>query len=299
MKTTSNQNKMRIQITDRDLLVLRLLWKWKLVSTSSLALKFFPDATLQTAYRRILSLSGAGLITSIYIKPRWQECWSLTQKGYKYIRPHLPELAVEGFKSENPHHDHLVTAFHLGEWLIHQPEYTQTYSEQQLRRVPTDLWPDWIPQSDRHRPDGYSLYFKDEKKVVVAVEVELSVKTRQRYAEIVAFYDAQNSIQLVFWLVESHKALNRIKIAFEKFHVREWSKHHFVLLSDFQTNGWSAAFVEGRFKGNSPWHFLSHLPHTRATLEAHKGVTLTFLNLAKKPVVSIPSKKSKTPQNTD
>lgn len=275
-------------ITERDARILRFLWKWKVISTRALAAKFFPNALIQTAYRRLLRLAEAGFISSVEVNGRWQECWCLSSKGYKYIRPHLGDLVGEGFKSENPYHDCLATAFHLGEWLTHQPEYTQTFSEQQLRRIPVDLWEEWVPHSDSHRPDGYSLYFQGEQKIIVAFEAELTLKTKSRYESVVAFYDTHNTIQFVFWLVDSKVTLNSMKRTFESFHVREWSKHHFVLLSDFQVKGWRAPIIEGHFRGKAPADFLLHLPPTGLPLDTLQRGTQALLDTAKKPVIPKP-----------
>jgi hypothetical protein len=131
----------RCQITERDYKLLRFLWKWKTVSTTGLARKFFPEIQPLSAYRRLMHLEAGGFVRSLPIDGRWNEVWGLTDRGFKYILPKLGELQHVGHKSENVFHDYLSSAFHLGEWLTHQPENSQTYSEQQLRRYPTDAWP--------------------------------------------------------------------------------------------------------------------------------------------------------------
>lgn len=276
----------KLQITERDIRIFKSLWKWKLISTVGLSVKFFPEARVQTAYRRLLSLASSGYLRFVQVTHTTGEGWTLTPKSYKLIRHLLGELKVDGYKSEYPHHDRLVTALHLGDWLVRQPEYTQTFSEQQLRRIPVELWDDWLPKSDSHRPDGYSLLFYGEKEIVVAFEVELWLKSKSRYESLVAFYDIHTSIDTVLWLVDSKVTLNSLKRTFESFQIREMSKHNFILLADFQKLGWRAPIVAGKHIRKGISDLLLHLPHTRATLGPHPSVTLPLLNNSKKPVLT-------------
>jgi integrase len=46
----------------------------------------------------------------------------LDQRGYEIVRPSLPVLAEDGFKSEAPTHDLITAAVHLGDWLVSPPE---------------------------------------------------------------------------------------------------------------------------------------------------------------------------------
>lgn len=280
------KNKKHCEITDRDYKLLRFLWKWKVVSTQALAKKFFYEANAFTAYRRLLHLESDGFIGAYPVDGRFNEAWILKEKGFKYILPHLGDLQSKGYKSANYPHDFLATAFHLGEWLTQQPGNTQTYSEQQLRCYPADLWPPWIPRSALHRPDGYSAYQSSEKRVVVAFEAEISPKAKKRYERVVTFYDNQPGIHYVFWLVDSKGTLNSVRRNFEKLQVREWSKHQFILLSEFKQKGWLAQFIEGKSTGRSPFQFLCPNPHTIPPQSSLSCGTLALLDSRRRPINS-------------
>ena len=280
------KNKKHCEITERDYKLLRFLWKWKVVSTSALAQKFFPGVQAFSAYRRLLHLESDGYIGSYVVRGRFNEAWILREKGFKYILPHLGDLQSQGYKSANYPHDFLATALHLGDWLTQQPENTQTYSEQQLRCYPVDLWPSWVPRSTLHRPDGYSAYQTKEKRVVIAFEAEISPKAKKRYESVVTFYDNQPSIDYVVWLVDSKNTLNSVRHGFEKFNVRDWSKHHFILQADFIKKGWMAPFIEGKFVGHSLQDFLKHKTAT-ITSQSHLSCgTLALLDSRRRPIIS-------------
>ena len=253
----------------------------------ALARKFFFDAEPFTAYKRLLILEKSGFIGSYPVKGRFNEAWILRDKGFKYIQPHLGDLRSEGYKSANYPHDFLSSAFHLGEWLVNQPENSQTYSEQQLRCYSEDLWPAWVPRSTMHRPDGYSVLQSKEKRLVVAFETELNLKTKHRYEKVATFYDSQTCIDLVLWLIDSRGTMNSIKKNFEKFLMRDLSKHQFILLSDFIKIGWMANIVEGSFRGKSPMDLLMHKTHTIPTQKSLACVTLSLLDTRRRP--SIPN----------
>jgi hypothetical protein len=288
----------RCEITERDYKIFRFIWKWKIISTAALAKKFFPKAHAFSAYRRLLRLASGGYIESVVISGRFNEAWILKEKGFRYILPHLGYLRSEGYRSANYNHDFLASAFHLGEWLTEQPKESQTYTEQQLRCFPADLWPDWVPQSSLHRPDGYTAYDSNGKRTVIAFEVELSPKDYKRYESVSTFYDNQPSINMVFWLVDGKSTLNALRRRFEKQQLREWSKHHFILLEDFIKLGWSARFVEGKLIARSPFDILCLNTTTKGSQSALNCRTLALLDSRRRPLYSKPYanlKKSKNP----
>lgn len=279
----SQKQKVKRQITERDYRILRLLWKWKAVSTMAIAKKFFPEVQPLSCYRRLQYLESDGYIKSAPVDGRFFEVWCLSDKGFRYIRPKLGELESAGYRSESVDHDFIATVFHLGEWLTRQPPQARTYSEQQLRRIHPDLWPSWVPKSTLHRPDGYSLDYRGSSPLIYAFEAEISVKAKCRYESVVAFYDSEASVSAIFWLVSSPGELKAILSAFQKFQIRDLGKHHFLFLKDFKAKGWAAPFVEGTQKGKTLEHILHPEGVTMAS-QWHRGQdVLSLLANRKRP----------------
>lgn len=274
------------QITDRDYKMLRFIWKWKAVSTNALALRFYPTQLPFTAYRRLLYLAQDGYISKFTLIGKNSAAWILSLKGFKYIQPYLGELLSEGYKSANYPHDFLSSAFQLGEWLTQQPDNTQTFSEQQLRCFNSELYPAWIPVSKLHRPDGYSTFHTNGQRVIVAFETEISLKAVQRYESVITFYDGEPSINIVLWLVDNRNTMNAIERAFRKYNVRDWLKHHFVLVSDFQKKGWMAPIIQGRFSGQNILNILKHRTYSTPAQNILHSVTLAMLNSKKRPIIT-------------
>lgn len=249
-KNILKPRRQRLRTTERDYLILKSLWKWKLLSTTAIATKFFSKAKPYSAYIRLLRLQKSRILEFIRIE-QGTGAWSLAPLGFGMIRGDMVELEQSGFKSENTRHDHLVTAFHLGEWLVAQPSDTQTFSEQQLRRISKELWPPWIPQSDLHRPDGYTRFIEGSTSIVIAFEVELHFKGNSRYDKHTVFYDSEENVSLVLWLVRSEAMIEAITRALVQHNCQNVAKHQFITLRDFQTKGWEAQVAVGSHRGRT------------------------------------------------
>lgn len=281
--------KSKLIITSRDLEVFRYLWRWKVLSTRAISKKFFPEANPYSTYIRLTRLHRAGFIMPVPLDNDGMEAWTLTKKSFQRIKSRMVELAVDGYKSENYYHDFITSAFHLGEWLTDQPDGAHTFSEQQLRRIPQDLWPEWVLQSDTHRPDGYSRISRNGHSFNIAFEAELSHKSKNRYERTVVFYDSQISIRFVFWLVGSNGIFNTIRSAFEKYQIRDWSKHHFIKLEDFNKQAWEAKFIEGEFKGKTISSLLGYKTPTQSLHYRYSCSVFELLDSKKRPIQSTAS----------
>ena len=111
-----------VMLTERDLCLLKFLWRWKLLSTAALTEAFFKDRSPITAYVRLWHLKEANFIQLVSESGGKEFYWCLAPKGFGAIQNSLPDLAELGFKSKNIEHDALVTAVHLGDWLTISPK---------------------------------------------------------------------------------------------------------------------------------------------------------------------------------
>ena len=285
-KPLMNTLKSDLVITERDYQIFKAIWKWKCLSTPAISAKFFAGRSEQTTYHRLWRLEHAGYLKFSQIDRPGHGVWLLTSRSFKDIRAKMVELQSEGFKSENIEHDWRASALHLGDWLCGQPEGSQTFSEQQLRRIPMDLWPAWVPQSELHRADGYSLVKRQEGSLVVAFEAELSIKAKNRYEQPATFYESQQAVSCVVWLVNSSNSQGRLLRALEKHGARDLKKHHFIYLPEFQQHGWNAHLRHGYFGGSTLRQMVSTEGPTRAQLKPNQGWALKLLDIQKKPILS-------------
>lgn len=241
----------KVLTTKRDMAILNFLWRWKVATTAALAKKFFPERTGRTAYNRLWLLKRSGFIE--IRSDVWQQkfVWSLTNKGYTAVREALPTLRADGFRSESIGHDLLVSAVHLGEWLLCSPENAQLFSEQQLRRLHFDSYPSWVPKTDLHRPDGYWRIKNGENFLTIALEVELSQKTGNQYEIVGDFYSKHPSINHVIWVVPRLSLAGYIHTRIQKAIRQKTMIHSFIVYADFQQQSWNAPIVCGAFLGKT------------------------------------------------
>lgn len=243
--------------TERDLLILRFLWRWKLATTATLSARFFPKQQVVTCYNRLVDLRRAGLIEQRPDERLQNYYWMLTKRGFLASIDSIPERKEDGYKSEYIAHDAMVMALHLGEWLLEAPSGVRFYSEQQLRRHESDVYPAWIPKSEEHRPDGYWGFTIQNKIVPAAIEVEMNRKSTAEYEKVADFYSRHKDIGRVIWITPSEKTAIRIQKAMGDGSTSRPEIHNYVDLHQFKELGWFALIFLGLEKGLTLYQFLN------------------------------------------
>lgn len=241
-------SKQKLSVRDEEILF--FLWRWKIATTRNLALRFYSDKSFRAAYVSLWRLERAGWLSSHTTANRRDHFWTLTdQSYYQLVKPRLPGLIQDGYRSEYVEHDFVVNALHLGDFIVAQPAHVSLFTEQELRRFDPEFYPAWVPQSKIHRPDGYSLVSDGNEKRMVAFEIELSQKKLEIYENVGRFYFEDTKVTDVLWMVgtlmQAKRILQRIESAIgPRSHV-----HSFVLLSDFRKHQWQSSIVIGKNKG--------------------------------------------------
>ncbi len=227
--------------------VLGFLWQWKLATTAILSRRFFSSINAHSAYKRLRAIERKGLI-QLNSEPSGDIFyWILTKKGYSAIKPHLPALEQEGYKSEYMFHDYMVLCFHLGDWLAGTPKGALFVSEQQMRRYEKPEYPSWTPKDHSHRSDGYW----NVGGKIVSLEVELTCKSEGDYYTVSKFYNRNDSIDSIFWLVPSTTIAKRILSYLESAQHERNAAHNFITMPDFKSNGWAATLAIGCEQGKT------------------------------------------------
>lgn len=275
----------RVFITDRDLEVLKFLWKWKAASTAALTKSFFPGIRPFTAYERLLQLEKKRYIQHISFRYRGGGAWVLAPQGYKFLGPYLLDMKAKGYRSENILHDYFATTFHIGEWLTHQPPTGFLCSEQELRRLEPDLLPAWVPKSEKHRPDGYTAHDSGKGAHLYAFECELSLKSKARYEQTLSFYDEEETIAAVFWLAGSPAIQSVIQRCIREQNILRPHLHHFLQLGDFKRAGWMVPLEGGILHGKSLSNLLLDKAGTAMGRSSDGSGIAALLQNQKRPIL--------------
>lgn len=270
---------------EQDIQCLFLLWKWKMLTTAAIAHFSFCGRSLNRSYRRLLVLERERLIQSVASKSGAAYLWMLNDKGYELIKGSLPILKMSGYKSENVEHDFWVTAVHLAPWYNGIPTDCSMMSEQELRRIDFENYPEWAPKTLSHRPDGWWKISKDGSTTIIALEVELSLKTQNAYAELAEFYRSKESLRGVLWFVKNQAAINYIQRHLIGGAINANEKHSFFILNHyFETQG-HAQVISGKDCGKS----LNEIFGTSSVISESQGTTLGLLDTRKKPTKPVTS----------
>ncbi len=233
-------------LTPRDSKILNYLWRWKIASSMSIHEAINKISSQYSTYKILDKLERSGFIGSYFDYEERFYVWQLTSKGFAVIRKKFDELAEEGFLSENPNHDRLVQAFHLGEWSTYHSPHAIFWTEQEMRRFDVADYPEWVPKSKEHRPDGYTRVVGHKKVYTFAFEVELSTKRISKYEATMQFYKHARQVNRVYWLVDHNYTREQILKAKICVNDESFNYHVFIDLEDFKKNGWDAMITNER-----------------------------------------------------
>ncbi len=277
-------NKKLFKLSLQDSLCLRFLWKWKLLSTSALRSAVYRERSFEGTYKRLNKLENARLIKAHRSESGNSSLWHLDDFGFKIIQPSMPYLKEKGYKSENKEHDFWVTAIHLGEWVHYMPQGCDVFTEQELRRNEFDGYPDWVPKTIDHRPDGWWKIFnpRTEKINLIALEVELNRKTSLAYENIGEFYSNQGCACEVIWVVRRKSDLNFIHKNIANGSSSVAQEQSYLTLDQFMQTHWQSQVLSGKRQGQT----LSEILETSPGQCLPKSESLVLLDTRKKPIKS-------------
>lgn len=236
---------------DRDYQLFKFIWRWKVVPTDILHKRFFPNALIRTCYNRLANLRDSGYIDTIPIKDLACLAWVLCPKAFNTIKEYLPEDSDNGFRSESPNHDVLALRLQLGDW-VSQPETDDLlFTEQELRRLSSVHYPDWVPFDFSRRPDGYIRSGSGASVKAIAIEIELSPKAPSEYETLAIDYAHCSKIDRAIWAVPSNYVARKLISIFSNYDSAHSPLHSFILLDDLAKGGWSSRIINGANRGEA------------------------------------------------
>ncbi len=298
------RNQKNLYFSQMDFEFLMFLWKWK-VATSRMFIEHFKSPKHSGEwgiYKCLLRLAKRKFIVKqTVMKPRPGFVWSLAERGFKVVATELPELAEAGYKCENPAHDIFVTACHLGPF-INIKEFS-LYTEQEMRRINHSARPAFYPERLRHRPDGLISIKNGSEPKTTAIEVELTVKSRERYLESLELYGLCKGLSSVLWIVKDAQVFDVIwrAVTSVDFHAREL--HQFVTLDDYLAHSLNAEIFAGTMRGQKVQSLcLPHEAHFHSSSIAPTWLRknlLPLLDTRLKPFESTVYEKKKKPSQPD
>ncbi len=232
-----------------EVLLLKGIWKWKVLSYVLAKKLFFDQLSHWSFYEKIRRLIAEGYLTERDGSDIDFSVLQLTKKGFDYLKYDLGYLKEERFAAQSVSHDYLATAFQLGEFAIYPNPDVEFFTEQEVQCSEDSLLPDWMPTSKDHVPDGFTRIKNEKVESVFAFEMELNLKPFLRYTKAAHYFDGLDSkIDVVFWICDGVRLMERIFEHLLSLKLRRMEIHHFVLLGDFKNLGWDCLTRSGREK---------------------------------------------------
>jgi hypothetical protein len=153
--------------------------------------------------------------------------WGITPKGiYAINDPDELPTRVRGFE---PSRVSLATLDHKI-----QIQLLKIYIKElgwSVKKLNPSIWDRKIPDIICTKPD------QDEE--LIALEVELTIKSQKRYADIITSYksDHLDTLRRVVWLTETEKAASQLKNIFRKLDDSCLDLHRFMSIDAFMGKG--------------------------------------------------------------
>ncbi len=204
--------KKNVFITKRDEHIFSFLYMFKIASREQLHKKFFPNASLRVALRRLEILRQVNLIKVIPLETEtgaFRKAYSLTPRAFKeYIDPN-GKCNRQELRSDAKNHDIRLGDIYLS--LINYKEVTQYYPENLLqagltRNSKVDL--------TRLHDNGHDAIFLLNKKAdtyyPVAIEYEHSSKTQKRYHHFFSKVYTTSRLEAVYYICKSQAVLDKV-----------------------------------------------------------------------------------------
>lgn len=288
-----NKNKvLRVDyLTGREHQILMFLWKWKAASYPTLKQAISSNTNNWNFYQNLGRLNKSGYIelhAGSTSTEKQYLLWTLTEKGFEYIREDLGELKNETFQSESFFHDKYALALQLGNLIYHPKFEIDLYTHKEVSSYPMGYYPVWVPQTNVHHPDGYTRLKDGNKNVIIAHEVEMHLKATEQYEPLVDFYDDRTAITFVLWLVATPAMAERLESAFISRRCRRRSIHHIFLIDDFEKHGWDASVHCGPQKPkkiSELYHqYGYHIPTNNPLIPQQLSFEEVFLRAIRSPV---------------
>lgn len=226
-----NQNNRRSEVSkvsDRDQKLMTLLARYEVMSSKLIRETVFPEIAATNFFRRMRNLEKENFIKRIGPMLDHSYAWVLGSEGKALygIEPHehlKNRLTLE--------HDVALAQVRmiLDEHGVIKKFTTESFLRQQAKNLGTA---NWSPEKSIVVPDGlFRAPIKGEDKSI-ALEIELSFKSKHRYSDLFRrYHEYHKEVFLIWYLVKTKEMGERIESYWNDYHQRKPSYFHEVMLA--------------------------------------------------------------------
>ncbi len=248
-------------ITTTDKKILYFMWQYKIATFEALRVLFYPSITPAQTYQKLIRLKKGGFLEVEKLKGTKNNVWGLAPIGFKFLQNccDLPVVRNEMYKPLSQYHDLVVASALLGQWRLNPPIGVKIVSEQEIQNTEVNFLPYDYSSEMRRRPDGLWYFENGNKPFAVALEVETTVKSSDRYVDICLFQASHLFLKNIVWIVESKSHARKILACSKKYGNPRPGLHLFILMKDFLERGWDCELLGESHKGVTLANYLNSL----------------------------------------
>jgi hypothetical protein len=192
-------------LTSRDLEMLKKLSTYGMLSTKQVRELFFPGVAITTVLRRLRLLEARFYTRRILGLESQEVLWVLTPKGALEASVSLPKRQWSKNMLE---HDFKLLSLRLA---MEDLGIARSWMPEHIIRSSIFEKYGLLKAKDKLVPDGFMAVEVDGVKHSIAIEVELTFKSRKRYEAIFRRYSEKNGISGVWYLGKNKGILNQVR----------------------------------------------------------------------------------------
>jgi hypothetical protein len=225
-------------VTKRDEALIKRIAELGMLSTNQIGELFFEGVTNTTVLRRLRILEASQLLRRV-VGLDTKEClWIVTASGAQMVNV---EIVKTKWSKHMIEHDHKLIALRLllervgvaRAWMAEHEIRSHMFKKYGLREIKNKII-----------PDGFMGAEVNGKMESVAIELELTLKNKKRYRNIVSHYQSKENLHAVWYIVPTSSMIKSIKETWKK-HASSYSgvKVYFSGLNELMKNPLEANLV--------------------------------------------------------
>jgi hypothetical protein len=225
-------------ITKRDEALIKRIAELGMLSTNQISELFFEGVANTTVLRRLRILEASHLLRRVVGLDTKEFLWIVTASGAQMVNV---EIVKTKWSKHMIEHDHKLIALRLllekvgvaRGWMPEHEIRSHMFKKYGLREIKNKII-----------PDGFIGIEINGKMESVALELELTLKNKKRYRNIIAHYQHKENLYAVWYIVPTSSMIKSIREAWKK-HASSYSdvKVYFSGLNELMKNPLEANLI--------------------------------------------------------
>jgi hypothetical protein len=200
-----------MNITNRDIEVFKLIASYGMLSTKQINFVCFNLIASTTVLRRLRMLEDKKFIQRLLGLESQDVLWILLPKGAEAAEVAIPK---RHWNKNLLEHDHKLISLRLG---LEGSGIAHSWIPEHLIRTNIFKKNDFRTAKEKLIPDGLMATEADGKRLSVAIELELTLKNKDKLHKTLSRYKRQDGIVGVWYITPTTSLLNSISSAWNAF----------------------------------------------------------------------------------